>query len=62
MRIALIIIGLVLAVWGLHWIGQGTGLFVWPSNPVMDNHIEWAYAGAAGIAAGLGLIWYARRR
>ena len=61
MKIALLIVGLVLIVFGLHWIGQGTGLFIWPGNPVMNNNITWAYIGGAAAAAGLGLIWFSRR-
>ena len=61
MKIVLTIAGLVLLLLGLHWIGQGTGLFTWPSNPVMDNNIQWAYYGAALAALGAILIWRGRR-
>ncbi len=62
MKIVLLIAGLIGVVLGLHWIGQGTGYFVWPANPVMDNHINWAYGGATVAAFGLLLIVYSRRR
>lgn len=62
MKIVLLLLGIAALLIGLHWIGQGTGLFVWPANPVMDNHIEWAYYGAAASIAGLALIWRSRRR
>jgi len=62
MKILLILIGAAALLIGLHWIGQGTGWFIWPSNPVMDNHIEWAYYGGGAALAGLVLIWRAARR
>ncbi len=61
MKIVLLIAGLLLIVLGLHWIGQGTGIFIWPANPVMDNHIAWAWYGAVAAIAGSGLVLYARR-
>lgn len=62
MKAVLLIVGLIAVVLGLHWIGQGTGFFVWPANPVMDNHIHWAYGGAAVAVLGLAIIIYSRRR
>ena len=62
MRALLLVVGVLLVVLGLHWIGQGTGVFVWPSNPVMDNHSEWAYYGGGAGIAGVLLIWFSRRR
>ena len=62
MRVVMLLLGVAALVLGLHWIGQGTGTFIWPSNPVMDNHVEWAYYGIAAALAGLGLIWRSRRR
>lgn len=61
MKIALLVVGLVLIAFGLHWIGQGTGLFIWPGNPVMNNHVEWAYYGAVVAVVGAAMIWFARR-
>lgn len=62
MKTALLIVGAILVLLGLHWIGQGTGTFIWPANPVMDNQIRWAYFGACAALAGVVLIWYSRRR
>jgi uncharacterized membrane protein len=58
----LLVVGVLLVLLGVHWIGQGTGIFVWPANPVMDNHVEWAYYGGAAGIAGVLLIWFSRRR
>jgi hypothetical protein len=53
------IFGGLLALMGLFWILQGTGLV-----PVglMANHIQYAYYGVVVIAAGAGLIWWVNRR
>lgn len=62
MRGAMLLLGIAALLIGLHWIGQGTGAFTWPSNPVMDHHVEWAYYGVAAALAGAALIWRSRRR
>lgn len=62
MKIVLLIVGLVAILFGLHWIGQGTGYFVWPANPVMDNQIAWAYRGAGLAVLGVLIVFYSRRR
>jgi hypothetical protein len=61
MKIILLIVGAVVLVLGLHWIGQGTGYFPWPRNPVMDNQIVWAYYGAATSAIGIAILWFSQR-
>ena len=62
MKIALMVAGAVLVILGLHWIGQGIGIFVWPANPIVDNHIQWAYFGASVTISGAIFIWYSFRR
>ena len=62
MKAVLLIVGLIAILFGLHWIGQGTGYFIWPANPVMDHHIAWAYRGAAVAVLGALIIIYSRRR
>lgn len=51
-------VGVLLALMGVFWILQGTGVV-----PVgmMANHIQYAYAGAAVVVVGGGLIWFANR-
>jgi hypothetical protein len=61
-RTVLLIVGLIAVLFGLHWVGQGTGYCVWPANPVMDDHVNWAYGGAALAVLGLLIIVYSRRR
>ena len=62
MKTALMIAGAVLVILGLHWIGQGTGMLVWRANPIVDNHIQWAYFGACVAVSGAVFIWYSFRR
>jgi hypothetical protein len=61
MRVALMITGIVLAVVGAIWIGQGTGYFPYPASSFMINDRTWAYAGAAVLVLGLLLITFARQ-
>ena len=61
MKILLLVVGTLLVLLGLHWIGQGTGILIWPANPVMDDHIEWAYYGVATGIVGILLVWLSRR-
>lgn len=62
MKIVLLVVGLVLVVFGLHWIGQGTGTFTWPGNPQMSGHMIWTYIGAGAAVAGVAVIWFSRWR
>ena len=61
MKAVALIAGVVALVLGLHWIGQGTGMFTWPDNPVMDNNPTWIYIGIGTGLAGLGLAFWSRR-
>ena len=61
MRAVVLIAGLAVLVLGLHWIGQGTGAFTWPDNPVMDNSATWIYVGAGTALVGLVLSLWSRR-
>ena len=61
MKTAMSIVGVLALAFGLHWIGQGTGYFTWPDNPMMDNNPTWTYIGAGTGVLGLFLIWFARR-
>jgi hypothetical protein len=62
MKLVFLIVGLLILLLGLHWVGQGTGYFPWPRNPVMDGQIAWAYYGAGTVAVGLVIIWLSRRK
>ncbi len=62
MRAVLLIVGVLALLMGLLWIGQGTGLVMWPASSFMLADRQWAINGA--VLAGLGAlaIWFSRRR
>jgi len=53
-RILLVVVGGLAVAMGLLWIGQGTGLVMWPAESFMLADSKWAINGA--ILAGVGLI------
>ena len=61
MKTAMFVAGILMLVYALHWIGQGTGILPWPAHTLMDNNPAFTYAGIALGAVSLALIWYARR-
>jgi hypothetical protein len=54
-------LGVLLALVGLLWIGQGFGYVRWPSSSFMIGERSWADYGSALTVAGLLLILLARR-
>ncbi len=61
MKRLMFIVGILAALLGLLWIGQGTGLFPYPANSFMISDMHWTYYGAAVAIIGIGLIAYSRR-
>jgi hypothetical protein len=61
MQAALTIIGILLLLMGLVFMGQGSGYFPYPASSFMVSESRWIYYGAAIAAAGLVLIVIARR-
>ncbi|WP_257170796.1 hypothetical protein [Bradyrhizobium sp. SRS-191] len=57
MRRFLMIGGLLLLAVGLFWVGQGTGVVVWPRTSFMINQLQWAGYGVGMGALGLVMIW-----
>ncbi|CDN47103.1 hypothetical protein [Neorhizobium galegae] len=60
-RLALSIIGALLVVLGLIWIGQGSGAFPYPASSFMINQTPWIIRGAIAAIVGVVVIWGARR-
>jgi hypothetical protein len=61
MQAALTIVGIVLLLMGLVFMGQGSGYFPYPASSFMISESRWIYYGGAIAAAGLILIVIARR-
>jgi hypothetical protein len=58
---ALLIAGILAALVGLVWVGQGSGYFPYPSTSFMVNEMPWVYRGAALAVAGLIAVVVSRR-
>jgi hypothetical protein len=61
MRTALTIVGIVLLVSGLVFMGQGSGYFPYPASSFMIRATQWIYYGGVIVVVGLLLIVVARR-
>ncbi len=61
LRISLSILGILIVLVGLIWIGQGSGYFPYPASSFMINQSPWMLRGALTAVAGLVLIYAARR-
>jgi hypothetical protein len=55
------VIGVLCALMGFLWIGQGLGYVHWPRSSFMLDQRPWADRGAALAVLGLVLILAARR-
>jgi hypothetical protein len=60
-RAALLVGGVLAALTGLVWVGQGSGYFPYPSSSFMVNQTPWIYRGAVLAVAGLIAVLAARR-
>ena len=58
----LAVIGVLLVLVGLLWIGQGTGFVHWPANSFMIDERPWAIRGAGLALVGVALLLFNRRR
>ena len=61
LRPILLAVGVMLALTGLLWIGQGLGYVHWPRSSFMLEQRVWADYGAALAVAGLLMVLAARR-
>ncbi|MBB4087696.1 hypothetical protein ACLN6N_00950 [Sphingomonas carotinifaciens] len=61
LRPILIALGVLVALIGALWIGQGLGYISWPASSTMLDDRAWADRGAAVAVIGLLLILVARR-
>lgn len=61
LKLALSVIGALLIVLGLLWIGQGSGAFPYPATSFMINQTPWIINGTVVAIIGIVLVWGARR-
>jgi hypothetical protein len=61
MQTLLMILGVILLIAGLVFMGQGSGYFPYPASSFMVNASQWIYYGAGFAVVGLALIILARR-
>ncbi|HEY3312170.1 MAG TPA: hypothetical protein VGK00_11075 [Anaerolineales bacterium] len=59
MKIALNIIGVLLALTGVIWILQGTNIL---PGSFMTGQVKWAINGAISLVIGVALFFFANRR
>ncbi|MGD0331857.1 MAG: hypothetical protein ABSA90_01225 [Xanthobacteraceae bacterium] len=60
MKALLLLIGILVVVAGLFFVGQGSGLIQWPAESFMVSQTRWVYYGGAIAAFGAVLIVLAR--
>jgi uncharacterized membrane protein len=56
-----LIIGMLVVVMGLLWIGQGLGYVKWPATSFMISQIKWTYYGCGLVVFGIITILLAKR-
>jgi hypothetical protein len=61
MSTALIILGIILLIAGLVFVGQGSGYFPYPASSFMIKATRWIYYGGGIAIVGLLLILIGRR-
>lgn len=61
MKKPLTILGAILVLAGLVWMGQGSGYFPYPPESFMIDQTRWIYYGAGTALVGLLVIVFAPR-
>lgn len=55
------ILGVLMVLMGIVWIGQGSGKFPYPAHSFMIDQTPWIYYGLFLALAGFGVMVAARR-
>jgi hypothetical protein len=61
MQTLLTLIGIIVLLAGIVFIGQGSGYFPYPAESFMVRETRWVYYGAAIAIVGLLIVIVARR-
>lgn len=62
LRIIAFVFGVLAIAMGVLWVGQGTGVLLWPEDSFMLADRAWAVRGAVLAAVGCILLWLVLRR
>jgi hypothetical protein len=60
-RMVLFLLGSLMVLLGLIWVGQGSGYFPYPAESFMINQTPWIYWGIALAVAGLIVVAISRK-
>jgi len=60
-RVVSFVLGSLMVLLGLVWIGQGSGYFPYPAESFMINQTPWIYWGLVLAAAGLIIVAISRK-
>ena len=60
-RVLLMILGTLCLLFGLLWVGQGTGLVRWSPTGMMVGVSDWILRGAVVAVIGAVLLFFSRR-
>ena len=61
MKTLLVVVGVIVLLMGLVFVGQGSGYFPYPAESFMISQTRWVYYGAAIAVVGLFVVVFARR-
>ena len=61
MKTLLMVVGVIVLLMGLVFMGQGSGYFPYPAESFMISQTRWVYYGAAIAVVGLFIVVFARR-
>lgn len=62
LRIIAFVFAVLAVAMGVLWVGQGTGVLMWPADSFMLADRAWAVRGAILAAVGLIILWLVLRR
>jgi hypothetical protein len=60
MKTLLTLVGILVLLSGLVFVGQGSGYFPWPASSFMIDNTRWIYYGGGIAVIGLLVIVFAR--
>lgn len=62
MKIVLMIFALLVIAMGVLWVGQGSGMVMWPASSFMLGEQRWTLWGALLAVVGIVILMRAARR